>query len=61
MKSCSEEMSASESFEQSIARYDFQFNGMLVTLMDKVADIGKQDYTDAIANILYRYAVEQRG
>ncbi|XP_047741315.1 gamma-tubulin complex component 2 isoform X2 [Hyalella azteca] len=46
--------SASESFEQTIARYDIQFNGMLVTLMDKVADLGRQDYTDAIINILYR-------
>ena len=46
--------SDSESFSQTVAKYDIQFNAMLLTLMDKVADRGRQDYTDAIVNILYR-------
>ena len=49
-----ENFSESESFEQIVARYDIQFNGMLVTLMEKVAERGRQDYTDAAVNILYR-------
>ena len=47
-------ISESESFEQTVARYDIQFNGMLLTLMDKVAYRGRKDFSDALFNLLYR-------
>lgn len=45
---------ASESFEQTIARFDLEFTGMLVTLVDRISDMGKENYNDALINVLYR-------
>ncbi|KAB7505275.1 Gamma-tubulin complex component 2 [Armadillidium nasatum] len=45
---------ASESFEQTVAKYDLQFTGMLVTLVDKISDMGRENYNDALIHVLYR-------
>ncbi|MCL4126577.1 UNVERIFIED_CONTAM: hypothetical protein GTU68_045281 [Idotea baltica] len=45
---------ASESYEQTVARLDLQFTGMLITLVDKISDMGRENYNDALIHVLYR-------
>ncbi|XP_076059068.1 gamma-tubulin complex component 2-like isoform X2 [Oratosquilla oratoria] len=44
----------SESFEQTIARFDLQFTGMLVTLVGSISDLGRDEYNDGLVNVLHR-------
>ncbi|XP_071453118.1 gamma-tubulin complex component 2-like isoform X2 [Hetaerina americana] len=44
----------SDSFEQSISRFDLEFTGMLVGLLDKIAELGRINNSEKLVNVLYR-------
>uniref|UniRef100_T1JH36 Gamma-tubulin complex component 2 n=1 Tax=Strigamia maritima TaxID=126957 RepID=T1JH36_STRMM len=47
-------VTANESFEQRIARFDLEFTELLVTLLDRISDLGRDNYNDKLVNIIYR-------
>ncbi|XP_046395622.1 gamma-tubulin complex component 2-like isoform X2 [Ischnura elegans] len=47
-------VSESDSFEQSISRFDLEFTGMLVGLLDKIAELGRINNSEKLVNVLYR-------
>ncbi|XP_050723249.1 gamma-tubulin complex component 2-like isoform X1 [Eriocheir sinensis] len=44
----------SQSFEQTISRFELQFSGMIYTLMERISEMGRDNYNDALVNIIYR-------
>lgn len=44
----------SQSFEQTISRFELQFSGMIYTLMEKISEMGRDNYNDALVNVIYR-------
>jgi hypothetical protein len=44
----------SDSFEQSIAKFNLQFTAVLVGLLDKISDPGRENGREKLLNILYR-------
>ncbi|ROT70212.1 Gamma-tubulin complex component 2 [Penaeus vannamei] len=40
----------SQSFEQTISRFELQFSGMIYTLMEKISEMGRDNYNDALVN-----------
>ncbi|XP_044734773.1 gamma-tubulin complex component 2-like isoform X2 [Chrysoperla carnea] len=51
-------ISESESFEQSIKRFDVQFSTILLSLMNKINDLGRQNTNDKLVNLLYRFGLD---
>ncbi|PSN40194.1 Gamma-tubulin complex component 2 [Blattella germanica] len=44
----------SESFEQSIAKFNLQFTAVLVGLLDRISELGREDNNEKLLNVLYR-------
>ncbi|XP_066974838.1 gamma-tubulin complex component 2-like isoform X2 [Macrobrachium rosenbergii] len=44
----------SQSFEQTISKFELQFSGMIYTLIEKIVEQGREDYNDALVNVIYR-------
>ncbi|XP_063878278.1 gamma-tubulin complex component 2-like isoform X2 [Scylla paramamosain] len=44
----------SQSFEQTISRFELQFSGMIYTLMERILEMGRDSYNDALVNVIYR-------
>ncbi|XP_042231927.1 gamma-tubulin complex component 2-like isoform X4 [Homarus americanus] len=44
----------SQSFEQTISRFELQFSGMIYTLMERISEMGRDNYNDALVNVIYR-------
>jgi hypothetical protein len=44
----------SDSFEQSIAKFDLQFTAILVGLLDKISELGRENNSEKLLNVLYR-------
>lgn len=47
-------MNDSESFEQSIKRFDLQFSQSLLSLMEKISELARKNTNDKLVNLLYR-------
>ena len=43
-----------ESFHESVDKFDMAFNSVLITLLDKIAQLGRENYNERILNILHR-------
>ncbi len=43
-----------ESFHQDVARFDLQFSSVLLSLLDRVAQMGRDNYNERVLNILNR-------
>ena len=43
-----------ESFHESVDKFDMAFNSVLITLLDKIAQLGRENYNERIMNILHR-------
>ena len=43
-----------DSFSSDVAKFDFQFDSVLITLLDKIATLGRENYNERILNILHR-------
>ncbi|XP_021928970.1 gamma-tubulin complex component 2-like isoform X2 [Zootermopsis nevadensis] len=44
----------SDSFEQSISKFNLQFTAVLVGLLDKISELGRENNNEKVLNILYR-------
>lgn len=44
----------SDSFEQSIAKFNLQFTAVLVGLLDKISELGRENNNEKLLNVLYR-------
>ncbi|PNF14012.1 Gamma-tubulin complex component 2 [Cryptotermes secundus] len=44
----------SDSFEQSIAKFNLQFTAVLVGLLDKISELGRENNGEKLLNVLYR-------
>ena len=44
----------SQSFEQTVSRFELQFSGMIYTLMERILEMGRDSYNDALVNVIYR-------
>jgi hypothetical protein len=44
----------SDSFEQSIAKFNLQFTAVLVGLLDKISELGRENNSEKLLNVLYR-------
>jgi len=43
-----------EDFVEDIKRYDLQFNSVLVSLLDRISQLGRDNYNEKVLNILHR-------
>jgi len=46
--------SSTDDFNQDIARFDLQFNSVLFSLLDKISQLGRDNYNEKVLNILHR-------
>jgi len=46
--------SNTDDFNQDIARFDLQFNSVLFSLLDKISQLGRDNYNEKVLNILHR-------
>jgi hypothetical protein len=44
----------SDSFEQSISKFNLQFTAVLVGLLDKISELGRENNNEKLLNVLYR-------
>ena len=49
-------LASGESFEQRIAKYDSEFSKNIIFLLDRISDLGRDNYNEKLVNILNRYA-----
>ena len=49
-----------EDFVEDIKRYDLQFNSVLVSLLDRISQLGRDNYNEKVLNILHRSALNFR-
>merc|ERR1712173_312830 len=45
---------ATEDFVEDIKRYDLQFNSVLASLLDRISQLGRDNYNEKVLNILHR-------
>ena len=43
-----------ESFTQDVARYDLQFSSVLFSLLDRISQLGRDNYNEKVLNVLHR-------
>merc|ERR1711874_786368 len=43
-----------QDFNEDIARYDLQFNSVLFSLLDRISQLGRDNYNEKVLNILHR-------
>merc|ERR1712107_632108 len=43
-----------EDFVEDIKRYDLQFNSVLASLLDRISQLGRDNYNEKVLNILHR-------
>ncbi len=43
-----------EAFHQEVSRYDLQFSSVLLSLLDRIAQMGRDNYNERVLNILNR-------
>ena len=43
-----------EAFEEEINKFDMTFTAALVTLLDRISQLARENYNEKILNILYR-------
>jgi len=43
-----------ESFDDELKKFDFEFTGLLVSLLDKISQLARENYNERILNILHR-------
>lgn len=43
-----------ENFEQEVAKFDLRFTSVLVSLLDKISQLARENYNERILNILHR-------
>jgi hypothetical protein len=46
--------SEGDSFEQSISKFNLQFTAVLVGLLDKISELGRENNNEKLLNVLYR-------
>jgi len=46
--------SSTDDFNQDISRFDLQFNSVLFSLLDKISQLGRDNYNEKVLNILHR-------
>ncbi|KAK7085565.1 hypothetical protein SK128_013079 [Halocaridina rubra] len=44
----------SQSFEQTISKFELQFSGMIYTLMEKIQELSRENFNDPLVNVIYR-------
>jgi gamma-tubulin complex component 2 len=43
-----------QDFNEDVARYDLQFNSVLFSLLDRISQLGRDNYNEKVLNILHR-------
>ena len=43
-----------EKFSESVTTFDFQFTGVIVSLLDRIAQMGRENYNERVLNLLSR-------
>ena len=43
-----------DSFTEDIARYDLQFSSVLFSLLDRISQLGRDNYNEKVLNVLHR-------
>ena len=43
-----------ESFEEEVTKFDLRFTSILVSLLDKISQLARENYNERILNILHR-------
>ena len=49
-----DELEDFDAFEEEVNKYDLKFTGVLVTLLDRISQLARENYNEKILNILYR-------